>query len=384
LILASVGAMAAEPEGRYLEIFTLIETADSLSRSNLTDPAKAKYREAHAALLGLKRDHPTWNPKVVTYRLNYVSGKLTEPAQALPATSGGTGLPEVGAATRQVTPAPLPAGMEMKLLDSGAEPRRELRFRVQPGDRQSVSLTTQATMGMGSGTAPAQMTKMPAMTMTLTSATKSVSAAGDINYEMHIEDVKVAAGPGTTPELVEAMNASILGVKGLVADCTVANRGFNKQTAIRIPAGVDAEMRASMEAIKEELEDTEFVLPHEAIGVGARWEIKQKVKSSGMAIDQTTTLELVAIEGDLLTVKSSTVQQAARQRVPNPMVPQAQAELVKLAGSGGGNLTIDLTRLLPVRATIADHSEATLSMEVAGQKQTLTMKTDSESRLEAK
>ena len=71
VLLAVAASLYAEgPDERYLRLYAVIDQADALSQSGETNSAKAKYREAQNGLLQLKQDHPTWNTRVVVYRLN--------------------------------------------------------------------------------------------------------------------------------------------------------------------------------------------------------------------------------------------------------------------------------------------------------------------------
>ena len=56
-------------------------------------------------------------------------------------------------------------------------------------------------------------------------------------------------------------------------------------------------------------------LPEEAVGPGAKWEVRMPIKTQGMTIDQTATYEVVSLEGERLATKSAVVQHAANQKV---------------------------------------------------------------------
>src|ERR1019366_4931821 len=69
-------AQADVGDDQYLQIYGLIQQADELNSSGKAALAKAKYQEAQTALKSFKTDYPTWNVKLVSYRLNYVTQKL--------------------------------------------------------------------------------------------------------------------------------------------------------------------------------------------------------------------------------------------------------------------------------------------------------------------
>lgn len=380
VVLSLGSARAQTTDDKYLRIYHLIDQGDVLSQRGQVDPAKAKYQEAEKALLNFKKSNPTWNNKVVSYRLDYLAKRieaLSQPVTPSDATSAG----QPGA--KPALKGALPANTQMKLLDPGAEPRQLLRLRATAGEKQTAAMTVKMAMGMGVAGAKPEMMKLPGMKFSVGVLPTSVSTEGDINYDLIIEDISLADEPGSTPEMVEAMKASLGGVKGLAMAFTVADRGFNKKTEVKIPPGTGAETRKAMEEMKESFSNTEFLLPLEEVGVGARWEVKQKIKSEGMTIDQTTIHTLVSIEGGVITTKSAILQQAANQKIPNPMMPTTKADLVKLAGSGSATMTIDLGKILPIQATVADLTETTLSVDAGGQKQTMVMKSDLTLRLES-
>ena len=53
-------------------------------------------------------------------------------------------------------------------------------------------------------------------------------------------------------------------------------------------------------------------LPEEAVGVGAKWEVKAPVQSHSIKIDQTANYELVSVEGEQLKTKSTSTQRAGQ------------------------------------------------------------------------
>lgn len=385
LILFVASARAERPEEAFLKIIVAVDQADLFSEKAQTNAALTKYQEAYKALLELKKEHPAWNAKTVAFRLNYLAGRITAVSRPSPALVPHEVLPakqDDNPAAKP--PAPLPAGMSLKVLSAGAMPRQVLRMRATPGARESGVIVAKSSMGMGATGTPLDMMNLPAMKMTVGVLPKGVSEEGDINYEVVIEDMDVVTEADTMPGTAEAMKASLTGMKGLMITCTMTDRGIVKSAEAKIPPGANAETRAGIEAMKESFEETDFVLPHEAIGAGARWEVRQKIKAEGMTIDQTTISQLLSIRGDVLTVKSSAVQHAANQKIANPMAPETMADLVKLTGSITNTATIHLAKLLPPQETSEETSETTLATTTDGQRQTLTIKTVTNSSVESK
>jgi Flp pilus assembly protein TadD len=77
LLLLPWAAMAQEtPDDRYIAIYDLIQLADNLNDGGSPKDAQAKYTEAQTDLKKFQSEFPTWNVKIVNFRLNYLAAKL--------------------------------------------------------------------------------------------------------------------------------------------------------------------------------------------------------------------------------------------------------------------------------------------------------------------
>ena len=89
------------PDDRYIAIYDLIQQADGLADNNSSKDALTKYSEAQTALISFQKDFPTWNVKIVNFRLNYLASKT---GKTSPKTTTGNVAP-----TTIKTPEPIPA-----------------------------------------------------------------------------------------------------------------------------------------------------------------------------------------------------------------------------------------------------------------------------------
>jgi hypothetical protein len=117
-------AQADSPDDQYVQLFNLIQEADGLSDTQPRE-ALAKYIGVRDALDKFQKTYPAWNPKIVTFRLNYLATRISglaakvggpvtpgpavaaSPAPAQPATAPGAALPQ--------TPAPTPSDWEAQI-----------------------------------------------------------------------------------------------------------------------------------------------------------------------------------------------------------------------------------------------------------------------------
>jgi hypothetical protein len=372
LLATAAGVVRADQtDDKYLQIYRLITQADQLGERGQADSAKAKYAEAHKALLNFKQNHPTYSPKVVAYRLDYLDKQLTQLARA-------------AAEARSAGKLALPGNVQFTLIEPGDEPRQVLRLHPKAGEQQTVVMTVKVSMGVEMPNAPLQMAKLPAMVITLAASPPSVLPDGDVQFDLVIQDADVAAEPGNTPEMLDAMRAQLSVVKGLAVTRVATCRGFTRKTELKIPPGSSDAVRTAMEEMKESFATTEVLLPEEAVGAGARWEIKRKIRTGGMTLDQTTACRLESAEGNVIVTKATIQRRAGSQKIAHPMMPQAKVDLVKFSGSGSAALTVDLERILPTQGTIEDATEMTLGVDAGGQKQMMPMKTETQVHLESR
>ena len=95
-----------------------------------------------------------------------------------------------------------------------------------------------------------------------------------------------------------------------------------------------------------------------------------------MNIDQTVVYELASVDGDHVILKTTITQAAADQQIQNPAMPGMKMDLVKLSSKGTGEITADLTQLLPPKSTMKMQNESSMSMGSGDQKTAMSMKMD--------
>src|SRR5258706_11104612 len=93
VVLAPFLARGESPDDRYVRVYSLIEEADKLNASGETRSSVTRYSEAQVALKELQRIYPDWNPKIVTYRLNYISTRLDPLTKKMAAPASGSPMP---------------------------------------------------------------------------------------------------------------------------------------------------------------------------------------------------------------------------------------------------------------------------------------------------
>ena len=66
------------PDDQYVIIYTLIQQADSLVSSGQPQQALVQYVQVQGELQKFQKNYPDWNPRIVSFRLNYLAEKIAE------------------------------------------------------------------------------------------------------------------------------------------------------------------------------------------------------------------------------------------------------------------------------------------------------------------
>jgi tetratricopeptide (TPR) repeat protein len=85
--LLTGAALAAGPDDQFVDIYNQILQGQSMEAAGQTTGAAEHYRDSLASLRQLQTDHPSWNPQVVKFRVEFLEGKMAELGKYLPATA---------------------------------------------------------------------------------------------------------------------------------------------------------------------------------------------------------------------------------------------------------------------------------------------------------
>ena len=376
-----LSADATENDDRYFRIYGLIEQGDAFNKSGQVEKAKAKYVEAEKALKELKQLYPRYNPKLVTARLNYLAEKIKVLSQP-PVTAVE---PNEAPAASGTIKAAVTGQPQVKLLEAGAEPRQVFRLQAEAGKSQKAKITMMMKLGISAPDMPSELGTLPPVTVALTSTvtTKTV-VVGQIEFETVIDEVEDVKSPGGEAGVTAGVSEQFRVLKGAKLVGAMSDRFvITKKIEAENPTSNTVSMRESFGELAKVLFARLKGLPEEAIGVGAKWEVNQKLKEQGMTVNDMVQYELVSVEGAVLTLKSSTKQSAGSQKIPHPMMPGQKIDLTKLIGSGSETLTVDLGMLLPVKSLSDEKREIVMAMSAAGKRQEMTIKTETRINLQA-
>ena len=256
------------------------------------------------------------------------------------------------------------------LLSPGAAPLQALRYTIAKGQKARMDMTMTMSMAMDIGGMAVPM-DVPPMKMAIDITVTDVAANGDISADMGFASMTVENAPGANAQLVQTLQAGFAGMTSVKARTTVSNRGVTRSTSFDVS---DPALRQVFDQIKSSFENMSTPFPVEAVGRGARWEVRQTL-GGVQTVFQKSELEVVSIEGSAVSLKVRTEQIAPAQPVANPdLPPGAEMRLEKLSGTGNGTMTIRLDSLVPTsQADVI--SKAAMNVTMGGQTQPISVET---------
>lgn len=244
------------------------------------------------------------------------------------------------------------------LLDAGAAPRQELRYRLEAGRTEHGALST--SMQMSGTNMP--VVSGPPMTVRMMMRTTDVSADGVARYEFEVTSVD--AGNGASPVLDRAIGGwARIDARGLFLE---------GDFALDAMAG-GAEPEQMLGELNQSIQEMSAPFPVEAVGAGARWQVTSSIDAGGFTAGQTAEYTLLSRNGDQIELEVTVSQSAASQPVSMPgMPPEIQARLESLEAAGSGTMNVNLARLVPT-STVDIGVSLSMVLDVQGQTQRMDM-----------
>lgn len=254
--------------------------------------------------------------------------------------------------------------------DAGAEPRRALRLALAAGAEQRVAVSLGLSMAMTLGGKEIPKATLPPARLVVKVTVEAVDAQGGARYALEVEDAGFDEVAPDAAGVVARLEAGLAAVKGLRGAGAVSARGLAERAELAAPAGVGPEVAQLVAAFRQALAQLAVPLPEEAVGLGARWRVEQRVDQGGLAVTQTATFTLTSLDDAGLSAEVTVAQAAA----PGGAVAGG-GELTSFSGGGQGKTTLAFGQLVPTMASSTIHTEAAgeLGEGEAAQAMTLSM-----------
>jgi predicted peroxiredoxin len=255
------------------------------------------------------------------------------------------------------------------VVTPGAAPRKQLRYTVAAAQKARMDMATTMSMATNMGGMSVPM-DMPTMKMTVDLGVTAIAPNGDITYDLAFTGLTMDSAADTNPAIAAALQGMAAGITSIKGSATVSSRGVTKSTKLDV---ADPAMKQLLGQMTSSVENLSMPFPEEAVGVGARWEVRQALTGGGQTVFQKSECELVSIEGSAVSMKVTTEQTAPPQSVNNPALPAgAEMYLDKMSGSGTGTVVVHLDSLVPT-STLESTTSTAMTMNMSGQAISVTV-----------
>jgi hypothetical protein len=260
--------------------------------------------------------------------------------------------------------------VQVELIDAGATPRRELRLTPQKGDKETALMIMKMNLKTSVEGQETPAVPIPAQKFTIDVTVEDISAEGDITYSFVYSKAEVENDPASPAAVIQAMNEQLERMAGMSGTAVVSNVGITKSMKLNLPEDIGAAVKATLDSMKDSMNQLSSPIPVEPVGIGGKWKVTQPVKSNGLLIMQTSIHELTSVNGDGFVMDVSIAQTAEPQDVAAPNLPAGVTlKLNSLDTTGGGSSTVDFHAVFPSKSEVKVESKAKMHVEALGLKQ---------------
>lgn len=256
------------------------------------------------------------------------------------------------------------AGSSVKLIDAGAAPHELVRYQFKSGLTERGVMDMDMQMGVSMGGQEVPMGAMPATRMTLQMRVAEVATDGTARMEFEVVSAEAA---GASPEAA-SVNQSLAMVKGISGWYQMDSYGQVTDGGVKLPQGTAAALGEAFSGVDQSMQQVNAAFPSEPIGVGARWQVTQKVDSGGIQLTQLVEYTLRSRKGNSVEMEMTLIGGALD--AAGAMPPGAKVDAMEVTGNG--TLRMQLDRLVPV-STMDTAITMAMSMSMQGQTQSLGM-----------
>jgi hypothetical protein len=241
-------------------------------------------------------------------------------------------------------------GFTLKLLDRGKEPRQIIKFKLKEGSKETGKIITDMDIQNTMKETQSPMVYMPSINIPVNSVVEEVDENGIAKIKYEIRDITVGDDPDADPNLVKSLRGLYSKIKLISCTAKVDPSGSNTKPECEFQGDLEPSLTESLKQVMENFSNNIFI-PKEPVGLGAKWEITNpEMLSGGMLISINTMMQLVKLDGDNATIKSTLSQTAKEQTIKFPGT-ELESKLTSLNASGSGQMEINFHEFLPRGST---------------------------------
>lgn len=227
-----------------------------------------------------------------------------------------------------------------KLISSGTEPKRELRFKPTAPSKKKVTIGTDASTVLSMNGIARPQNDIPSMQLDMEVEIIKVEMNGDIHANFNFTNIKVGDkeyDPRTSDEIAKLKGSFIVDNLGNIKD---VNSIFSHNNST---------IQGSLTQVSNILEQMILPLPSQPIGIGAKWQTNKLTSLNGLNVEQTIDYELKDIQNDTITLVATSNHSAGSQKLERPRGLEAMSvEVISLDSKGDATIKMKLDTIVPV------------------------------------
>ncbi|MGE0324677.1 MAG: hypothetical protein AB7K71_01015 [Polyangiaceae bacterium] len=237
---------------------------------------------------------------------------------------------------------------EIKLLEAGAQPRKQLRYKYPVGAGGVVRVTTRSELEVETDGKKQKAGFVPKIEMLAKLKVKEKQSDGDFLVDLIGLRPKVRNAKELPKQVQKQLEVALGKLPKLHGVSEVNDRGVQKALSFDAAKVDSMEMSQILQGLQANLGGMSAPLPAEAVGVGAKWVVNTSVVQQGLPLTQIAIYELVSLEGNVGRAKVEMRQLAPKGEIKLPGAPpEAKTELVKMTSKGEGETYFDLENPVP-------------------------------------
>lgn len=238
---------------------------------------------------------------------------------------------------------------EIRVLDTGSEPKQILRFTPISGTKQTATKTRSMELNFFANGQSFPKLNIPKTKTDIEVQVNKVDKNGDIHTELLYTNTDVIPNYDSKPEDLDRMRSELKKIEGFKIKTVTDNRGNVKEKNSNIPENIDPAIRPLVEQTSNSFKEISAPLLTEPVGIGAKWQVINNAKLSGIDITATTTYELIERKNNVITLafNINLDKNLNSQKINLPS--GREVEVISFKGKGRGQIKIDLNKIIPIK-----------------------------------
>ena len=243
------------------------------------------------------------------------------------------------------------AGVQVQLLDPGANPREVLRLtpNMAPTSRTLTFSSEITQSGVSSATVgPLQMRTV------ISTTTGTTGPGGTIRVPYTYGSFQLLVTSTGTPQQLDAIRSSLAQFLGFGGEYTLSSTGVVLSNHFEIPSAVNSTVRSVLEQLSSQSDQLSVPLPTKAVGIGARWRGTTQLTLAGINLRQTYEYKLRSRDRGRLALDVHYTQVAAPQHLTSPgLTPGVSVDVTSYHVAGKGAMVLELSQIIPLSGHLA-------------------------------